>query len=316
MTELNWRHQTVIQALLSRGPLKEDQFHRIFTGLTGKTPGSDRQRFDDFLLKINKALSYVQFELRGCRFQYDGQVYYGVVNNVSDEESKLGTKYSVAQIAFYKAIIEAIVQDGAAQGTISNIDALNLRLENQVLMGTTSQSHGGLPHVPPALKNFSISMKEKTLDELVQDQWLSVTPHNYIGLGVRSFLDLRSWFRSNDVPACEVCNEAGVKAALCQKEGCTARIHEYCLKKLFSERKGERVCPSCGTQWQYTVTKAEAVEDDEPNYPTQSQPPVGSKKKRPRRNEIGDGDISGSSQASLPGGPNLRRSTRSSIRLQ
>lgn len=28
--------------------------------------------------------------------------------------------------------IEAIVQDGAAQGTISNIDALNLRLENQV----------------------------------------------------------------------------------------------------------------------------------------------------------------------------------------
>lgn len=54
-------------------------------------------------------------------------------------------------------------------------------------------------------------MKEKTLDELVQDQWLSVTPDNYIGLGVRSFLDLRSWFRSNNVPACEVCNEAGVK---------------------------------------------------------------------------------------------------------
>ncbi|KAB2606346.1 hypothetical protein D8674_006063 [Pyrus ussuriensis x Pyrus communis] len=317
MTELNSKHQTVIQALLSRGPLKEDHFHSLFTALTGKTPGSDRQKFDDFLLKINKALSYVQFEVRGCRNQYDGQVYYGVVNNVSDEESKLGTKYSVAQIAFYKAIIEAIVQDAAAQGTISNIDALNLRLENQVLVGSMSQSEGGLPHVPPALKNFSISQKEKTLDELVRDQWLSLTPDNYIGLGIRSFLDLRSWLRNNEVPPCEVCNEAGVKAVLCEKDGCSVRIHQYCAKKMSLQKKGGRVCPSCGTQWQYTVTKAEAVEE-EPDYPTESQPHVGPKKKRLRRNEIGDGDVAecGSSQASIPGGPTPRRSSRNSIRLK
>lgn len=37
--------------------------------------------------------------------QYDGQLYYGVVNTVSDEQSKLGTKYTVPQIAFYKAIV-------------------------------------------------------------------------------------------------------------------------------------------------------------------------------------------------------------------
>lgn len=54
---------------------------------------------------MNKALSFAQFELRGCRNQYDGRVYYGLVNNVSDEQSKLGTKYSVPQIAFYKAIV-------------------------------------------------------------------------------------------------------------------------------------------------------------------------------------------------------------------
>lgn len=70
--------------------------------------GSHQQLFDDFLLKINKELSSVQFELRGCRSQYDGQVYYGVVNNVSDEQSKLGTKYSFPQIAFYKAIVSII----------------------------------------------------------------------------------------------------------------------------------------------------------------------------------------------------------------
>lgn len=65
--------------------------------------------------------------------------------------------------------------------------------------------------MPPAFKNFSISQKEKTLDELVRDQWLNMTSDGNITLGVKSFLDLRSWFRNNDVPSCHVCNEAGVK---------------------------------------------------------------------------------------------------------
>lgn len=63
------------------------------------------QLFNDFLRKINAELAYVQFELRACRNQYDGSVYYGVVNNVSDEQSKLGTKYSAPQVAFYKAMV-------------------------------------------------------------------------------------------------------------------------------------------------------------------------------------------------------------------
>ena len=71
--------------------------------------GTHKQAFDEYLLKINKALSYVQCELRGFRNQYDGRVYYGVVNTVSDEQSKLGTKYSVPQIAFYKAIVSTVI---------------------------------------------------------------------------------------------------------------------------------------------------------------------------------------------------------------
>ncbi|KAM5584334.1 hypothetical protein ABKV19_003950 [Rosa sericea] len=156
-----------------------------------------------------------------------------------------------------------------------------------------------------------MSQKEKTLDEFVRDKWLSFTAEDHVGLGVRSFLDLLIWFRNNDVPSCEVCNEAGVK-----KEGCMVRIHQYCLGKLCAKKKGERVCPSCGTQWQYTGPKAEAVEDDEPNCATQSQPPVESKRKKLRTSRFGDGYIieSSSSQTSLPG-RNLRRSTRNSTRL-
>ncbi|KAI3894852.1 hypothetical protein MKX03_014958 [Papaver bracteatum] len=283
MPNLSWRHQALIQTLLSRGPLKEDEFHSIFAAVSGKkqASGSREGEFSDYLLNINKELAFVQFELRGCRNQYDGEVYYGVVNIVADEQAKLGTKYTVPQIAFYKGIIEAIAQDTTANGCITNIDALNIRLENQ--NGIGSQSPSDTSTVPYAFKNFTISQKDKTIDELVQDRWLCSIPDGKIGLGVRSFLDLRSWFRSNDVTSCEICNEAGVKAELCQKEDCNTRIHQYCLKNKFSQRMAEKVCPSCGTEWLSGSTFEEAKEEDrgEPSQHQAAEPsPAGMRKKR------------------------------------
>ncbi|KAD5803511.1 hypothetical protein E3N88_14871 [Mikania micrantha] len=344
MPPLSWRHHTLIQAVLSRGPLKEKEFQSIFSDVTGKSLVSHKQLFNEYLGKINMELSYVQFELWACRNQYDGSVYYGVINTVADEQSKLGTKYTVPQIAFYKGIIEAIVQDTSAKGTISNIEALNIRLENQ----------GGSSEMPPALKNFSMSQKEKTIHEFIQDQWLCATSDGNIGLGVRSFLDLRSWFHNNEVPSCEVCNEAGIKAELCPNENCTVRIHKYCLKAKFSLARNEKVCPGCDTQWPYVVTKAEAVEEEDtevhqrPPEPLRRKTSRGSRQvqeeesnepssrrfKRSRNNEgeelIGQSQSQSSTQTSLKAkpealtavevnntrpGPSTRRTTRASSRL-
>lgn len=88
---------------------------------------------------------------------------------------------------------------------------LDIMVYVQVTIVTDSQSQGSQPNVPSSLKNFSLSQKEKTLNELVQDQWLNLTADGVIKLGLKSFLDLRSWFRNNDVPSCHVCNEAGIK---------------------------------------------------------------------------------------------------------
>ncbi|KAK8596443.1 hypothetical protein V6N13_001068 [Hibiscus sabdariffa] len=272
MAVLSWKHHTLIQSLLERGPLTEKEFHSIFTAITGQNSGTHQGKFNDYLLKINRELSYVQLDLRACRDPYDGEVYYGVVNNVSDEQSKFGTKYSVPQIAFFKAIVEAIAQDVTAEGCICNMDVLNIRLENQVLNSSGSQSQDGSLGIPAAFRNFTMSQKERTLDQLVKDKWLCYTEDDNIGVGVRSVLDLRGWFNNAGVPSCEVCNEAGLKAKLCPSEGCTVRIHQYCLKKIFSQ-KGVIVCPSCDTQWEYQPPKAEPVElEDEETEPMQSQP--------------------------------------------
>ncbi|KAH9790395.1 non-structural maintenance of chromosomes element 1-like [Citrus sinensis] len=288
MPSLNWKHHALVQALMTRGPLKEKDFHAIFSGLTGKSPGAHQGLFNEYLLNINKELSSCQFELRACRDQYVGQVCYGVVNNVADEQSKLGTKYTVQQIAFFKGILEAIAQDVIAQGSISNIEALNIRLENQVLSTQGSQLLNG--PLPAAFRNFTMSQKEKTLDEFVQDQWLCCTPDGKIGLGVRSCLDLRGWFRNLDVPFCEVCNEAVVK--------------------------GEILCPRCGLKWQNQLPKAEILdEEEEANDAIQSQPAQRPKRKRTKTNETHEKDAvgCGSSQSSVPNS-DFRRITRSSSR--
>lgn len=134
-----------------------------------------------------------------------------------------------------------------------------------------------------------MAQKDKSLEEFVQDQWLCLTSDGNIGLGVRSFLDLRSWFHNNEVPPCDVCNEAGVKAELCPNESCSVRIHQYCLKTKFSNRRVERVCPGCRTEWPYVVPKAEAVEqggheNERPQTQTQTEPPAErSLRKRVRR---------------------------------
>ncbi|KAJ0083483.1 hypothetical protein Patl1_30207 [Pistacia atlantica] len=182
-----------------------------------------------------------------------------------------------------------------------------LMVHYQVLAGMGSQSQNGV-HVPAAFRNFTMSQKEKTLDELVQDKWLCYTEDGKIGLGVRSCLDLRSWFRNLDVPSCEVCNEAVLKVGeLCQSEGCVTRIHHYCLKKKFSQKRGEIVCPSCGMQWQFEAPKEEPLEG-EVNGLSES---AASKRKRLRS---ADGGGSSSSQASIRSS-DTRRVTRSSRQM-
>lgn len=318
MPELTDRHKVLIQALISRGPLSEKDFHAVFNGVAGKHPADHQQLFNDYLLKINKELSHVQCELRGCRDQNDGRVFYGFVNNVADDQSELGTKYSVPQIAFYKCIVEAIVQDATAQGCISDIDALNIRLENQMLNGAVPQSQDNSLSVPPAFRNFSISQKEKTLEQLVRDKWLFSDSDGKIGLGIRSFLDLRSWFRSNDIPSCEVCNEAAIKAELCPNDDCNIRIHQYCLKKRFSQKKAERVCPSCGQQWRCVLPKAEEIEEeDAQDVQIQSQPVPRPKRKKLRSGAATNADtLLPTSSQDAPNGPDFRRTTRSSARLR
>ena len=64
-------------------------------------------QFFDFLSTVNKELDYLQMEVRGGRNQYTntGTMYYGIVNKLANEEAKLGTRLTLAQLTFFKAIV-------------------------------------------------------------------------------------------------------------------------------------------------------------------------------------------------------------------
>lgn len=77
--------------------------------------------------------------------QYDGMVYYGVVNNIADEESKLGTKYSVPQVAYYKGLVcdslICIVQSEAMYA-VSTFTYAHVTVPPMVFMAVRSNCSG------------------------------------------------------------------------------------------------------------------------------------------------------------------------------
>lgn len=243
MGRLDQRHHTFIQALMARGPLSEQHAFGIFQDLCREDSGG----FSQFVASINKEMNFLQLEVRAGRNQYDGKLYYGLVNKLGNDQAKLGTRYSHAQIAFFKAVLEAIVSDTSLNGEISGIQALNLQLETQNEQQSPGET-GTQLRVMGAV-NLSLAQKEKTLEELAHDHWLSLTPDGMVTLGVRSFLELWNVFKNYDVPICDVCNEAGIKAQACPNEDCSVRMHDYCLKNRFYRAQTPRVCPKCGTAW-------------------------------------------------------------------
>ncbi|KAH7415835.1 hypothetical protein KP509_14G062900 [Ceratopteris richardii] len=190
-------------------------------------------------------MSFLQLEVRAGRNQYNGKLYYGLINKLGNEQAKLGTHYSHAQITFFKSVLEVIVSDSSLKGEISVIQALNLRLEGK----NEQQSQGETSTQVPTMA-LTLAQKEKTLEELVHDRWLVQTADGMVHLGVRSFLELWNIFKNYDVPVCDICNEASIKAQACQNEECSVRMHSYCLKAKFFRPQVPRVCPKCGTAWE------------------------------------------------------------------
>ncbi|GJN28412.1 hypothetical protein PR202_gb16530 [Eleusine coracana subsp. coracana] len=266
--------------------LPEPDFHAVFAAISGKNPATSACPFFSPRCQSRLFVAFLSHPNLVAHHVFDEMLLWQLVTVVAIPIPETGMRHSSRFLRFLlqTSNLDAIIHEAGNDGSITNIDALNVRLENQVVIADADGSQDSQSRLPTSIKNFTLTQKEKTLTELIRDRWLSCTSSGNIGLGIRSFLDLRSWFRGNDIPSCVVCNKPCIKASTCPNEGCNVRIHDYCLKKKFSQRKAPRACPGCGAEWPWQ--EGEVDDNDDVNEPGEDEVPSANRSSRKRRKGV------------------------------
>ncbi|BBN11961.1 non-structural maintenance of chromosomes element 1 [Marchantia polymorpha subsp. ruderalis] len=197
---LNAKHHTFLQAIMNRGPLWEDTVLQIYKSLQNV---DSLDGFYLFLGEINKELEFVEMELKKVTNQNDGKEYFGMINKYASPQAKLGSRLSSAQIAFFKAVMEAIVLEPSGEGYILSATALNLKPAEAHQV----EASGAASSQTTAIIKMTMSAKEEALDllaELCQNHECQVRMHSYC---------LNKKFRGRQARVCSRCHFEWVGAA-------------------------------------------------------------------------------------------------------
>ena len=214
-------HRALLQALVARRVMPLTEFNAVVSELSAvcvsslglqssSSPApssSSAVDVDSFVSRINTAIAMMHIEVRRIISPVDNVQYIGIVNHEGDENAKLATKLSNAQIAFYKSVLDTIACEEHGDGTISSTDALNFSA-SQIFNATQGAGAGalGATQAPSNtqvagtktqgtnnLKAMTMKEKEATIAFLVTDGWLAEPNRGTIALGPRTFMEMRSY---------------------------------------------------------------------------------------------------------------------------
>ncbi|KAK9867771.1 hypothetical protein WJX84_003766 [Apatococcus fuscideae] len=187
---------TFLQATMARGYLAQSEAKDLFEQVIGGASLG----FGEFLAALNLHLEFLQLQLRQIRSPSDNAGYVGFVNKAADEPSKSGTRLSIPQNNFFRALLESIAgrevsEDGP--GYITSIEALNTSLSQP-----SQASQAAASTQQPKGAKLTMQEKNDTLDLLVSQGWLAHAPQSSNGytIGPRSFLELQEFLLSLDLP--------------------------------------------------------------------------------------------------------------------
>ena len=128
-----------------------------------------------------------------------------------------------ARLRFLRAVIDEVVT--STRGDISQMAALNLA--------------DGLPGI-------SKTEAQTLLSQLVRDFWLESTDSR-VALHTRLILELEPYLVQHYpdyVPRCRFCSKITVRGRYCDRDGCEAKYHRHCLRKMHG-RLGAVTCQAC-----------------------------------------------------------------------
>ena len=136
---------------------------------------------------------------------------------IGDEQAKLATRYTYAELQLFKTVVEAIALGEGVEGKqmisvreATNIDERKFAMTQGATQ--TAPTQGATQAVPTqgegtqaltqSKKTLSVGEKEKALKALVADSWLGtveVGDRLYYTLGVRTFLELHKYLLDLDL---------------------------------------------------------------------------------------------------------------------
>lgn len=145
----------------------------------------------------------------------------------------MGTEYTAAEIAFFKAIVEQIMLAPNEAWSVSSLVALR--------------------EVAHLKVNMTKSQAENVLGSLVAKGWLMSRKGRY-SLTPRSVLELTPYLQSNypnQMNECGICMGLVTHGIGCHTPNCKTRMHSVCFTK---HRARYNQCPSCQVDWPNDAT--------------------------------------------------------------
>ncbi|WPH02784.1 DNA repair protein Nse1 [Acrodontium crateriforme] len=266
----NNTHRAFLQSLLARQTITfEDAkpiLAAIYTAAEPDRPTLDgdisQEEFENMIHALNNELSPFDLEIRSTQHQRSRTRVYALVNTTSDALTQIATSHSADEIAFVKRTLDAMFETyntrRAEVMAITSIQALELA------KGDATQRDGAT-QTAAASVGLTKSQAERTLSTLVAEGWYELSQAGYYSLSPRALMELKGWLidsynyeegEGDDeeggydrIKFCQACREIVTIGQRCPHLACNARIHEYCVRKIFRAQQMREECPVCKTAW-------------------------------------------------------------------
>ncbi|KAI8818085.1 Nse1 non-SMC component of SMC5-6 complex-domain-containing protein [Fimicolochytrium jonesii] len=221
-----------IQAYLRHRILPETAVKALHAKVCALSEDQDAlEDFPSFIGELNRRVDTFNMELRRGHEASTGKQFYALVNTNGDELAQQATECSPAEIAYFKHLVDVII----------NADDDVYELSSTAALSEASQ-------MTPAMTKRDA---QALIDRLIDNQWL-VNRNGLLSLSLRTTLELQTYLKEeyqDRIHECTMCMEMVTSDyERCTVANCKARLHAYCSRVYFTRQKVKK-CPTCKSPW-------------------------------------------------------------------
>ncbi|CBX99780.1 hypothetical protein IAQ61_002989 [Plenodomus lingam] len=291
--DYNWTHRAFLQAFQTHSVMTVEVMKAtlaaILTAQNPERPWSEaditQPQLTNAIQTINAKLEAFDFEIRNTRDQRDRSVLYALVNNTSDSLTQFATKFSAAEIAYIRRLLDYMFDTNNTRTrevmAVKHTEASQLarpsrRNRHSQFSGPTADEEANTQtqsqtHTSSSDPGITIQEADTILTTLVQQALLQKSRQGYFSLAPRALMELRAYLKETynesvddadetddangsslariRIHDCEGCREIVTYGIRCNRRECGVRWHDACANGFYRGKGREgRKCPGCGTE--------------------------------------------------------------------